>query len=493
MPFSSPQNHRIISAVAVRLSPFAVRSSPFAESDSQSHPSASSRSAHRWSHPQSPRFETAIVIAIAIASATRNRTMDISAYQHMNIRMSTRGKRPLRNLTPNDKVRAIQRIHNGETKASVSRDIGVPESTLRGWCKNEQKLRFMCRQLGPDHLGLDTPPEKRAKFELQLQLPPKFVALPPNYEELGFGALPYSPADYPVQNESLLEKLSLVEFVKKNGGLHPEGALHPGQAGVMDYSNNMLHQLNLLALLNSKLTPQTADVLVDAQPKSEDNKVIDSPAASEDYSKNNYPLLSVKNWAKDPAKRVNSANQPEQVNDKNNNALEANSSAPQALVTEQAKTPMFSDTTMLLLPAPFPNPADLAPVIAPVTPANAPPTGTDNQGAALLDWCKLFNASLNFLAFAAAAASMQPGGGGPGGPSYNPNQMASGGSEPDLETYPFNEALLKRLSPLAHSEASNESYCDSEPEDLSVRSCASKASSRSHTPDKSVGSSDAEQ
>uniref|UniRef100_W8BKE5 Protein distal antenna-related n=1 Tax=Ceratitis capitata TaxID=7213 RepID=W8BKE5_CERCA len=73
--------------------------------------------------------------------------MDISGYKQLNTRMCARGKRPLRNLTPNDKVRAIQRIHNGETKASVSRDIGVPESTLRGWCKNEQKLRFMCHQI----------------------------------------------------------------------------------------------------------------------------------------------------------------------------------------------------------------------------------------------------------------------------------------------------------------------------------------------------------
>ncbi|XP_017102796.2 protein distal antenna-related [Drosophila bipectinata] len=421
--------------------------------------------------------------------------MDISAYQHMNIRMSTRGKRPLRNLTPNDKVRAIQRIHNGETKASVSRDIGVPESTLRGWCKNEQKLRFMCRQLGPDHhLGLDTPPEKRAKFELQLQLPPKFVALPPNYEELGFGGLPYSPTDYPVPGDSLLEKLSLVEFVKKNG-------VQPNGVGVMDYSNNMLHQLNLLALLNSKLTPPpppTVDGLsVDATKiPEEDNKLVDSPPPAtipEDFGKNSsYPLLSVKNWAKDPAKQSG----PEQVNDKNNNALESNSA-------DLIKTPVFPDTTTVpLLPAPFPNPpADLAPVIAP--PASAVPNGSsppaemggDQQGAALLDWCKLFNASLNFLAFAAAAASMQPGGGN--GPSFNPNQTGANPPNPtehETETYPFHEGLLKRLSPLAHSEASNESYCDSEPEDLSVRSCASKASSsRSHSPAKSSGSSDAEQ
>lgn len=58
----------------------------------------------------------------------------------------TKGKRPLRHLTATDKCIAIQRIHDGESKASVARDIGVPESTLRGWCKNEEKLRYMSQQ-----------------------------------------------------------------------------------------------------------------------------------------------------------------------------------------------------------------------------------------------------------------------------------------------------------------------------------------------------------
>lgn len=61
---------------------------------------------------------------------------------------SSKGKRPLRHLTAADKIEAIQRIHDGESKASVARDIGVPESTLRGWCKNEEKLRYMARQSG---------------------------------------------------------------------------------------------------------------------------------------------------------------------------------------------------------------------------------------------------------------------------------------------------------------------------------------------------------
>uniref|UniRef100_A0A1B0GJC4 Protein distal antenna n=1 Tax=Lutzomyia longipalpis TaxID=7200 RepID=A0A1B0GJC4_LUTLO len=63
---------------------------------------------------------------------------------------TSKGKRPLRHLTASDKIDAIQRIHDGESKASVARDIGVPESTLRGWCKNEEKLRYMSRQSTPD-------------------------------------------------------------------------------------------------------------------------------------------------------------------------------------------------------------------------------------------------------------------------------------------------------------------------------------------------------
>ena len=57
-------------------------------------------------------------------------------------------KRPIRQLSVREKLEAIQRVHNGESKASVARDIGVPESTLRGWCKSEDKLRNVARSCG---------------------------------------------------------------------------------------------------------------------------------------------------------------------------------------------------------------------------------------------------------------------------------------------------------------------------------------------------------
>ncbi|CAH2094751.1 unnamed protein product [Euphydryas editha] len=83
--------------------------------------------------------------------------------------MTTKGKRPMRSHTPSEKVEAIQRVNDGESKASVARDIGVPESTLRGWCKNEDKLRYAVtsRMSSPDtdKSNEGETPEKRARTE----------------------------------------------------------------------------------------------------------------------------------------------------------------------------------------------------------------------------------------------------------------------------------------------------------------------------------------
>uniref|UniRef100_A0A6P4E9T5 Uncharacterized protein LOC108040360 n=1 Tax=Drosophila rhopaloa TaxID=1041015 RepID=A0A6P4E9T5_DRORH len=52
-----------------------------------------------------------------------------------------RGKRPRVQVSMDDKERAIARIRSGETKAGISRELGVPESTVRGWVKRaEQRM-----------------------------------------------------------------------------------------------------------------------------------------------------------------------------------------------------------------------------------------------------------------------------------------------------------------------------------------------------------------
>ncbi|XP_053373996.1 jerky protein homolog-like [Mercenaria mercenaria] len=43
--------------------------------------------------------------------------------------------------TISEKLHVVDRIRNGETQAKVSREIGVSDSTIRGWLKDEAKLR----------------------------------------------------------------------------------------------------------------------------------------------------------------------------------------------------------------------------------------------------------------------------------------------------------------------------------------------------------------
>ncbi|KFU90198.1 Tigger transposable element-derived protein 5, partial [Chaetura pelagica] len=49
-----------------------------------------------------------------------------------------------------DKLQAIERVKKGERQASVCRAFGVPGGTLRGWLKDEPKLRWFLAQLGGD-------------------------------------------------------------------------------------------------------------------------------------------------------------------------------------------------------------------------------------------------------------------------------------------------------------------------------------------------------
>ena len=41
----------------------------------------------------------------------------------------------------------VERVRNGESQAKVCRETGIPESTLRGWIKQEDQLRTFVAEL----------------------------------------------------------------------------------------------------------------------------------------------------------------------------------------------------------------------------------------------------------------------------------------------------------------------------------------------------------
>lgn len=460
--------------------------------------------------------------------------MDISAYQHMNIRMSTRGKRPLRNLTPTDKVRAIQRIHNGETKASVSRDIGVPESTLRGWCKNEQKLRFMCRQLGAgDQLGplpgMENPPEKRPRFDNHIQTP-KFQTAP-SFDEFGYGRLPLNGLSFPSNGtNAILEKIAFNEIMKKhvlsaeNSTKQPVDNMSNQMAtGMMgssislggDYSQlSMMQNLNLLSLLSPNMatmpnlsvnTNGSMDGIKNEIPLRLVDDTRDTTKSSNMNGINNTASLSVKNWAKDPAEHVSmnlsvssnnattttatttiTTSSSTHSNTNNNGNKRPTNDSNNNNVKDNKNIPFVVDSSSEVLSFPPPLPLGLLQI-----PNINNISDLENGNSGLLEWCKVFNASLNFLALVAAAAALQPN-----KPSATNNDHKKEDNilyKELTKTAAASFDLPTNLGTFMKSEVSNDSYFDSEPEDLSVRSTAtsklsSPANSRSQSPMKSSGS-----
>lgn len=214
----------------------------------------------------SPFFSSLPFPSIAEAKLFDNGLkLDISSYPHMNIRMGTKGKRPLRSLTPRDKIHAIQRIHDGESKASVARDIGVPESTLRGWCKNEDKLRFMSRQSAADKMcadaladkldgsgGLLGPPEKRQRLDNSL---PLNFSNKINFDELTFKRSPLNGLDYST-NKGGLGEMNYnglpVDYVGFNGAAVKNKVFGAdiSRAGPADPSLNAISPLSSLTHLS---------------------------------------------------------------------------------------------------------------------------------------------------------------------------------------------------------------------------------------------------
>lgn len=177
---------------------------------------------------------------------------------------STTTKRPIRSLTAHEKLEAIRRVHEGESKASVARDIGVPESTLRGWCKNEDKISYLSRQSSPESNDDIEPKEKRTKVEEQ----PYNLSMKTRYQDVTKSEMEAAKtiADLSMKmepqkpsNQSELMKLS-VEF-----GLNRPEFFTPSNTTSNDVVNTLFLQWNNLVmqqqqLLQQKTTPLKKDM-----------------------------------------------------------------------------------------------------------------------------------------------------------------------------------------------------------------------------------------
>jgi antitoxin component YwqK of YwqJK toxin-antitoxin module len=57
------------------------------------------------------------------------------------------------NYTIVEKLKTIERVKNGESKASLFRKRGIPEGTISGWMKEGNKLRSFVYSI-EDDVGL---------------------------------------------------------------------------------------------------------------------------------------------------------------------------------------------------------------------------------------------------------------------------------------------------------------------------------------------------
>lgn len=103
-----------------------------------------------------------------------------------------------------EKLNAITRVSvGGESKASVARDIGVPESTLRGWCKNHDKISYQVKTISsPTNDTIDDASESFTVMSKRIKLESQAIEQPYNLSiksDISDGS--YSPES--VQNHTL--------------------------------------------------------------------------------------------------------------------------------------------------------------------------------------------------------------------------------------------------------------------------------------------------
>ncbi|KAH3884476.1 hypothetical protein DPMN_008456 [Dreissena polymorpha] len=54
---------------------------------------------------------------------------------------STTVTRKRKQFSITEKIEIIEKIKSGQSRTSIIKEFGVPEGTLRGWLKDEDKLR----------------------------------------------------------------------------------------------------------------------------------------------------------------------------------------------------------------------------------------------------------------------------------------------------------------------------------------------------------------
>lgn len=181
----------------------------------------------------------------------------------------------MRSLTAHEKLDAIRRVHEGESKASVARDIGVPESTLRGWCKNEDKISYLSRQSSPESNDDNEHKEKRQKMD-----EPYNLSLKATYPELTKCEMEAAKtiADLSMKVDTQKVSSNRVELAKLSVelGLNRQEFFPP----TTDIANNLLTQWNNILLQQQLL-----------QPKSTINKKVTAAADTTIPTEPQKPLL----------------------------------------------------------------------------------------------------------------------------------------------------------------------------------------------------------
>uniref|UniRef100_A0A0C9QA39 Dan protein n=1 Tax=Fopius arisanus TaxID=64838 RepID=A0A0C9QA39_9HYME len=171
------------------------------------------------------------------------------------------GKRPLRALSASEKMEAIQRVHEGESKASVARDIGVPESTLRGWCKSEQKIRGMARNSStPDSEAHSPASSSGANQPLNLNNHSSEEE-GPVVKRVKIDAAGSSYSSENSENDARMSEASRMEYfanlMTTMAGMRPENSAlmlgHLGQLGLLSAANPLGK-----GLLNMPVLPHNA-------------------------------------------------------------------------------------------------------------------------------------------------------------------------------------------------------------------------------------------